>query len=180
MNNLSSIFSGQLVLFFFIAFILWLRLRSWLRSSNKKAASRSSAAPPSDISVPSSRIPNTPQETHMNPVSALVFVIFLGGAALSFVARLPIAVTVILALIGIFLGYSIKMAQQWEKAVILRLGKLQAIKGPGLFILVPIFDQVAMWVDQRIRTTEVNAEQALTRDTVPVNVDAIIFWLVHD
>ncbi|MGZ5927968.1 MAG: slipin family protein [Rhizomicrobium sp.] len=116
----------------------------------------------------------------MNPVSALIFVVFLGGAALSFVTRMPIAVTVVLALIGIFLGYSVKMAQQWEKAVILRLGKLQSIKGPGLFILVPIFDQVAMWIDQRIRTSEFSAEQALTRDTVPVNVDAIVFWMVHD
>ena len=90
------------------------------------------------------------------------------------------ALTIVLALIGVFLGYSVKMAQQWERAVILRLGKLQAIKGPGLFILVPIIDQVAMWIDQRIRTTEFGAEQALTRDTVPVNVDAIIFWMVHD
>jgi regulator of protease activity HflC (stomatin/prohibitin superfamily) len=54
------------------------------------------------------------------------------------------------------------------------------VKGPGLFILVPIFDAVATWIDQRIRTTEVNAEQALTKDTVPVNVDAIVFWMVHD
>ena len=93
---------------------------------------------------------------------------------------MPLAVTIVLALIGIFLGYSVKMAQQWERAVILRLGKLHAVKGPGLFILVPIIDQVAMWIDQRIRTTEFNAEQALTRDTVPVNVDAIVFWMVHD
>src|SRR5579872_1692809 len=130
--------------------------------------------------LPSSRISNTPQETHMNPVSAVIFIIFLGGAALSFVARMPMAITIVLALIGIFLGYSVKMAQQWEKAVILRLGKLQAIKGPGLFILVPVIDQVAMWIDQRIRTSEFSAEQALTRDTVPVNVDAIVFWMVHD
>ncbi|HEX4269785.1 MAG TPA: slipin family protein [Rhizomicrobium sp.] len=120
------------------------------------------------------------QETHMNPISALVFVVFLGGAALSFIARMPLAVPIVLALIGIFLGYSIKMAQQWERAVVLRVGKLHAIKGPGLFILVPILDQVAVWIDQRIRTTEVNAEQALTKDTVPVNVDAIVFWMVHD
>ncbi|MGZ5922060.1 MAG: hypothetical protein ACXWLT_09865, partial [Rhizomicrobium sp.] len=125
MNNFPSIFSNHLWPFVFIAFILWLRLRSWLRSNNKKAAAQSSAAPRSDIPVPSSRISNTPQETHMNPVSALIFVVFLGGAALSFVTRMPIAVTVVLALIGIFLGYSVKMAQQWEKAVILRLGKLQ-------------------------------------------------------
>jgi regulator of protease activity HflC (stomatin/prohibitin superfamily) len=123
---------------------------------------------------------NSQTEVHMNPISALVFIIFVGGAVLARLANMPIAVTVVLALIGIFLGYSIKMAQQWERAVILRLGKLHAVKGPGLFILVPIFDAVATWIDQRIRTTEVNAEQALTRDTVPVNVDAIVFWMVHD
>ena len=116
----------------------------------------------------------------MNPISALIFVVFLGGAALTFVARMPIPVPIVLALIGIFLGYSVKMAQQWERAVVLRLGKLQAIKGPGLFILVPIIDQIAVWIDQRIRTSEFSAEQALTRDTVPVNVDAIVFWMVHD
>jgi regulator of protease activity HflC (stomatin/prohibitin superfamily) len=119
-------------------------------------------------------------EVHMNPISALVFIVFIGGAVLSHLAGLPIAVTIVLALIGIFLGYSIKMAQQWERAVILRVGKLQAVKGPGLFILIPIIDAVATWIDQRIRTTEVNAEQALTKDTVPVNVDAIVFWMVHD
>ena len=119
-------------------------------------------------------------EGHMNPISAVIFIIFVGGAVLARLADMPIAVTVILALIGIFLGYSVKMAQQWERAVILRLGKLHAVKGPGLFILIPIFDAVATWIDQRIRTTEVNAEQALTKDTVPVNVDAIVFWMVHD
>ena len=121
-----------------------------------------------------------PEVLHMNPISALVFVIFIGGAVLAFLAQMPLAVPIALALIGVFLGYSIKMAQQWERAVVLRLGKLHAVKGPGLFILVPIFDAVTAWIDQRIRTTEVNAEQALTRDTVPVNVDAIVFWMVHD
>ena len=99
----------------------------------------------------------------MNPISAVIFIIFIGGAVLARLANMPISVTVVLALIGIFLGYSVKMAQQWERAVVLRLGKLHAVKGPGLFILVPIFDAVATWIDQRIRTTEVNAEQALTR-----------------
>src|SRR5665213_2348859 len=116
----------------------------------------------------------------MNPVSTVIFLVFLGLAALSAAAHMAIPVTVALVVVGIFLGCSIKMAQQWERAVVLRLGKLQAVKGPGLFILVPIFDAVTTWIDQRIRTTEVNAEQALTRDTVPVNVDAIIFWMVHD
>lgn len=119
-------------------------------------------------------------EGHMNPVSAVIFIIFIGGAVLSRLADMPISITIALALIGIFLGYSVKMAQQWERAVILRLGKLHAVKGPGLFILVPVLDQVATWIDQRIRTSEFSAEQALTRDTVPVNVDAIVFWMVHD
>ncbi|HVV26531.1 MAG TPA: slipin family protein [Rhizomicrobium sp.] len=116
----------------------------------------------------------------MNPISALVFLIFIGGAVLLRLAGVPLFVSIGLGLIGVFLGYSIKMAQQWERAVILRLGKLHAVKGPGLFILVPIIDQVATWIDQRIRTSEFSAEQALTRDTVPVNVDAIVFWMVHD
>jgi regulator of protease activity HflC (stomatin/prohibitin superfamily) len=124
--------------------------------------------------------PNPKTEVHMNPISAVIFIIFIGGAVLSRLANMPISVTVVLALIGVFLGYSVKMAQQWERAVILRLGKLHAVKGPGLFILVPIFDQIAVWIDQRIRTSEFSAEQALTRDTVPVNVDAIVFWMVHD
>jgi regulator of protease activity HflC (stomatin/prohibitin superfamily) len=123
---------------------------------------------------------NSETEVHMNPISAVIFIIFIGGAVLSRLAGMPIAVTIVLGLIGIFLGYSVKMAQQWERAVILRLGKLHAVKGPGLFILVPIFDQIAVWIDQRIRTSEFSAEQALTRDTVPVNVDAIVFWMVHD
>ena len=123
---------------------------------------------------------NSKTEVHMNPISAVIFIVFIGGAVLARLANMPIAVTIVLALVGIFLGYSVKMAQQWERAVILRLGKLHAVKGPGLFILVPIFDQIAVWIDQRIRTSEFSAEQALTRDTVPVNVDAIVFWMVHD
>jgi len=122
----------------------------------------------------------TSTEVHMNPISAVIFIIFIGGAVLARLADMPISVTVVLALIGIFLGYSVKMAQQWERAVILRIGRLHAVKGPGLFILVPIIDQVATWIDQRIRTSDFSAEQALTRDTVPVNVDAIVFWMVHD
>src|ERR1700761_4214500 len=122
----------------------------------------------------------TSTEVHMNPISAVIFIIFVGGAVLARLADMPISVTVVLALIGIFLGYSVKMAQQWERAVILRLGKLHAVKGPGLFILVPVIDAVTTWIDQRIRTSEFSAEQSLTRDTVPVNVDAIVFWMVHD
>jgi len=146
-----------------------------------EAVRRAAAIDTFGISPPQFTSANiSPTEVHMNPISALVFIVFIGAAVLARMADMPIIVTIVLALIGIFLGYSIKMAQQWERAVVLRLGKLQAVKGPGLFILVPIIDQVATWIDQRIRTTEVNAEQALTKDTVPVNVDAIVFWMVHD
>src|SRR5665811_1968885 len=72
------------------------------------------------------------------------------------------------------------MANNWERFVILRAGKLSSVKGPGLFMIIPVTDAVAAVIDERIQTTGFNAEQALTRDTVPVNVDAIIFWHVHD
>src|SRR5581483_9441480 len=91
--------------------------------------------------ISSSSSSSSSTEVHMNPISAVIFIIFIGGAVGAGGAELsPLAI--VLALIGIFLGYSVKMAQQWEKAVILRLGKLHAVKGPGLFILVPIIDQV--------------------------------------
>jgi regulator of protease activity HflC (stomatin/prohibitin superfamily) len=72
------------------------------------------------------------------------------------------------------------MANAWEKFVILRAGRLLGVKGPGLFLIIPVIDNVVAIIDQRIQTTAFSAEQALTKDTVPVNVDAIIFWFVHD
>jgi regulator of protease activity HflC (stomatin/prohibitin superfamily) len=170
-----------LILVIVIAIIIWGRLFSLLRGPMRSTTARTqvtknwTSSPASTLSSNQNR-----QELHMNAVSALIFIVFIGSAVLSYVAQMPLAVPIVLALIGIFLGYSVKMAQQWERAVILRLGKLHAVKGPGLFILVPILDQIAVWIDQRIRTSEFSAEQALTRDTVPVNVDAIVFWMVHN
>ena len=83
-------------------------------------------------------------------------------------------------LVGLFCLFSIKVAQQWERAVLLRFGKFVGLKGPGLFGIVPIMDVVSHLIDQRMRVTDVSAESALTRDTVPVNVDAIVFWTVWD
>ncbi len=116
----------------------------------------------------------------MNPISIAIFVVLLLAAAASFAATHEPPVPIVLVALGIVSAYSVKIAKQWEKAVVLRLGRLQGIKGPGPFMIVPLVDQVAVWIDHRIQTTEVNAEQALTRDTVPVNVDAIIFWQVRD
>ena len=84
------------------------------------------------------------------------------------------------ALFGLFFLFAVKIANQWEKAVVLRFGKFRGLRGPGLFWIIPVVDTVAHFVDQRVRATDVTAEAALTRDTVPVNVDAIVFWLVWD
>jgi regulator of protease activity HflC (stomatin/prohibitin superfamily) len=86
----------------------------------------------------------------------------------------------VLVVIGLLIPQSLMMANQWEKAVVLRMGKLQAIRGPGMFWIVPFVDSISTWIDQRIQTTEFNAEEALSRDTVPVNVDAVVFWQIHD
>jgi hypothetical protein len=90
------------------------------------------------------------------------------------------AVPGVLFVSAILVRLSMLMAKQWERAVVLRLGKLHAIRGPGIFLVVPFVDSVTAWIDQRIQTTPFNAEQALTRDTVPVNIDAILFWQIHD
>ena len=81
---------------------------------------------------------------------------------------------------AIIIALALKMANTWQKFVILRAGKLHGVKGPGLFAIIPIIDNVVAVIDERIQTTAFSAEAALTKDTVPVNVDAIIFWYVHD
>jgi regulator of protease activity HflC (stomatin/prohibitin superfamily) len=83
-------------------------------------------------------------------------------------------------LIGIVLMQSPRMAQQWERAIILRLGRYHGMRGPGVFFVIPFIDTAASWIDQRTITTSFAAEQTLTSDTVPVNVDAVLFWMVHD
>lgn len=85
-----------------------------------------------------------------------------------------------LLLIGFILFFAIQVARQWEKAVVLRMGKFRGLKGPGLFWIVPILDTITTWIDQRVMVTPFSAEKTLTRDTVPVNVDAVLFWLVWD
>ena len=82
--------------------------------------------------------------------------------------------------VGLILMQSPKIAKQWEKAVVLRLGRFVGLRGPGLFWIVPFIDTVSSWIDQRVITTSFAAEQTLTSDTVPVNVDAVLFWMVYD
>ncbi len=82
------------------------------------------------------------------------------------------------ALAATYLLFAIKVVDQWEKVAILRFGRFRGLKGPGVFLIIPIVDTLSRYVDQRVRVTTVSAESTLTRDTVPVNVDAIVFWLV--
>src|SRR6202163_3669519 len=83
-----------------------------------------------------------------------------------------------MALVGLYFLFAIRVANQWERAAVLRFGKYIGLKGPGLFHLIPIVDTISRYVDQRVRVANVSAESTLTRDTVPVNVDAIVFWMV--
>jgi regulator of protease activity HflC (stomatin/prohibitin superfamily) len=115
----------------------------------------------------------------MNPITTLVTVVLAAIGAFLFVGGLPVAGIVVGAL-AVLVAFSLKMANNWERFVILRAGKLSSVKGPGLFMIIPVLDAVTAVIDERIQTTGFNAEQALTRDTVPVNVDAIVFWHVHD
>src|SRR6202051_615799 len=82
--------------------------------------------------------------------------------------------------VGAYLMFSIKVVQQWQRVAVLRFGRYRALRGPGIFLIVPVMDTLSRFVDQRVRVATVTAESTLTRDTVPVNVDAIVFWLVWD
>ena len=115
----------------------------------------------------------------MNPITLLITAILGAIGALLFVAGLRVP-GIALGVLAVLTLYSLKMANNWERFVILRAGKLSSVKGPGLFAIIPIIDSITAVIDERIQTTQFNAEQALTRDTVPVNVDAVIFWHVHD
>src|SRR6202035_3109520 len=111
----------------------------------------------------------------MNPITVACALVGLAlGKTVDFFLAPPFLVA------AVIIALSLKMANTWQKFVVLRAGKLQGVKGPGLFWIVPIIDVVVAVIDERIQTTGFNAERALTRDTVPVNVDAIIFWRVHD
>ncbi len=116
-----------------------------------------------------------------NPFSIMVFIIFgsifilLG--ILGYIHHIPAIAGGILSL---FFASCIQVADQWEKAVLLRLGKFIGLRGPGLFFIIPIIDRVDAFIDQRVRVSDFTAEKTLTKDTVPVNVDAVVYWTVWD
>lgn len=123
----------------------------------------------------------SPKEFVTQPVSAIGASLFtaciLIGAIVSGLLRTPWP-GVAAFLIGFYFMFSVKVAKEWEKTAILRLGRFIGMRGPGLFMVIPVVDTLTRFVDQRIRVTDVTAESALTKDTVPVNVDAIVFWVV--
>jgi regulator of protease activity HflC (stomatin/prohibitin superfamily) len=114
----------------------------------------------------------------MNRVAVTAFVLCVGAGAIvseTIHNRTPLVAG---GVIGIYLLFAIKVVQQWEKVALMRLGKYVGLRGPGWFHMVPVFETVSAYIDQRVRVHSVTAESTLTRDTVPVNVDAIVFWLV--
>ena len=118
---------------------------------------------------------------------ALIFVIILGtGLAIAYSTftvldyRASVLVAVGSAMIAFIVSYSVRIADQWERAIVLRLGRFRSLKGPGLFFIIPIIETVPYWIDIRVITNGFKAEKTLTRDTVPVDVDAVLFWKVVD
>lgn len=116
------------------------------------------------------------QQFNTVAVAAFAACIIAGGVCSAIFSN-PVPI-IIGALIGIYMLYAIKVVRQWEKVALLRLGHYVGLRGPGLFFIIPILEFISPYVDQRVRAANVTAESTLTRDTVPVDVDAIIFWLV--
>jgi len=117
-------------------------------------------------------------------LSALVFVVAALGAVIAdsfgLSGWLIGGYVVLMVLLGLYILFGLNIASQWEKAVVLRFGKFRSLLGPGLFWIVPIVDTIANWIDHRVMVTPFSAEKTLTKDTVPVDVDAVLFWMVWD
>jgi len=115
---------------------------------------------------------------NVNAVAVAAFLIcVIAGVIFTIVMKNPVP-AIAGALLGLYLLNAIKVVRQWEKAVKLRLGRYVGLRGPGMFLIIPIIESLSPYVDQRVRVASVTAESTLTRDTVPVNVDAIVFWMV--
>ncbi len=122
-----------------------------------------------------------PLNKHINLVSIFIFLVLTLANAILFYTDL---ISLTIALIGLaatlFIAATLKISDQWEKAVVLRMGKFIGLKGPGWFLIIPIIDRVDKYIDQRVRVTDIRADSTLTKDTVPVNVDAVVYWTVWD
>ncbi len=127
-------------------------------------------------------------QARANPVAVTLFFLFQLAATIGAVVlgsngaagEVVMIYFFALFLIGLYLLFAIKVASQWEKAVVLRLGKFRGLYGPGLFWVIPVVDGISNWIDHRVMVTPFSAEKTLTKDTVPVDVDAVLFWVVWD
>jgi len=113
-----------------------------------------------------------------NGLAILVFILLAALAGYVFMVTESYFLAGIIGLLALLLAWSLRVARQWERVVVLRLGKFKRLAGPGIFFIIPVIDEVPIWIDLRIRTTFFAAEKTLTRDNVPVNVDAVMFWVV--
>ena len=126
-----------------------------------------------DIAIPVNAL-------RLNVISLAIFIVAVAAAVVVGVQTETAIAPTLIIITGLVLMQSPRVAQQWERGVVLRLGRFVGLRGPGLFWVVPFVDAVSSWIDQRTITTGFAAEQTLTSDTVPVNVDAVLFWMVHD
>jgi regulator of protease activity HflC (stomatin/prohibitin superfamily) len=132
-------------------------------------------------SGPSGAVIAGSQSVHFgNPISWIVAILcFIGGLTL-FASTESVAYAIAGIILALLALASIQVAKAWEKAIVLRLGRFGRLAGPGIFLIIPAVDSVAAWIDQRVQTSTFVAEQTLTKDTVPVDVDAVLFWIVWD
>jgi hypothetical protein len=135
--------------------------------------------------VPAASALSQPRISSIAGVIALICFLAAGFGSvylesLGVAENLVIVFAILMSLLGLYLMFAIQVARQWEKAVVLRLGKIRGLKGPGLFWIIPIIDVITTWIDHRVMVTPFNAEKTLTKDTVPVDVDAVLFWMVWD
>lgn len=115
--------------------------------------------------------------------TAVIFAVVFGVCLLvahAITDALPLTSVIVSVVVAALAAMSVHIAQQWEKVVVLRLGKFNRISGPGLFFTIPVIESCTMWVDTRVRVTTFGAEETLTSDLVPLNVDAVLFWMVYD
>ncbi len=126
-------------------------------------------------------------DAHIPPIAGMLFGVFIFlGVMIAVIGNETYSDAVlgtavfICTFIGLYFLFALKVASQWEKVIVLRLGKFVGLKGPGVFWLTPVIDTAVMWIDHRVMVTTFSAEKTLTKDTVPVDVDAVLFWVVWD
>jgi len=130
---------------------------------------------------PSSAALNAGQPVHFgNPVSWLIAGLLIALGAIASALTLNVGPAIAAVIAAAIVVASLQIANAWERAVVLRVGRFRRLAGPGVFFLIPALDTVAAWIDQRVQTSTFTAEQSLTKDTVPVDVDAVLFWIVWD